>query len=87
MKFLKSQGNIRIPTRLIEEGCVGSFANAVFRLLIDLPSVDKEKDEGKLLAQSLWNVTDVNQLNADARLNATITEMILLRIHRRLVIY
>ena len=46
-------------------------------LLIDLPSVDKEKDEGKLLAhKAFWNVTDVNQLNADARLNATITEMI-----------
>jgi hypothetical protein len=37
---------------------------------------DKEKDEGKLLAQSLWNVTDVNDLNLDARLEATITEMI-----------
>jgi kynurenine formamidase len=46
-------------------------------LLIDLPSVDKEKDEGKLLAhKAFWNVTDVNQLNSDARLNATITEMI-----------
>ena len=46
-------------------------------LLIDLPSVDKEKDEGKLLAhKAFWNVTDVNQLNADARLKATITEMI-----------
>ncbi|MBC5840855.1 cyclase family protein [Flavobacterium sp. F-380] len=46
-------------------------------LLIDLPSVDKEKDEGRLLAhKAFWNVTDVNQLNGDARLNATITEMI-----------
>jgi hypothetical protein len=46
-------------------------------LLIDLPSVDKEKDEGKLLAhKAFWNVTDVNNLNPDARLEATITEMI-----------
>jgi hypothetical protein len=46
-------------------------------LLIDLPSVDKEKDEGKLLAhKAFWNVTDVNDLNLDARLEATITEMI-----------
>jgi kynurenine formamidase len=46
-------------------------------LLIDLPSVDKEHDEGKLLAhKAFWNVRDVNQLNADARLDATITEMI-----------
>jgi kynurenine formamidase len=49
----------------------------VKHLLIDLPSVDKEHDEGKLLAhKAFWNVTDVNQLNPDARLDATITEMI-----------
>lgn len=46
-------------------------------LLIDLPSVDKEHDEGKLLAhKAFWNVKDVNDLNTDARINATITEMI-----------
>ena len=46
-------------------------------LLIDLPSVDKEKDEGKLVAhKAFWNVKDVNNLYADARYNATITEMI-----------
>jgi len=46
-------------------------------LLIDLPSVDKEKDEGKLLAhKAFWNVKDVDNLNADARHNATITEMV-----------
>jgi len=46
-------------------------------LLIDLPSVDKEKDEGKLLAhKAFWNVQDVDNLNADARHNATITEMV-----------
>jgi len=46
-------------------------------LLIDLPSVDREQDEGKLVAhKAFWNVTDVNNLNADARHDATITEMI-----------
>jgi hypothetical protein len=35
-------------------------------LLIDLPSVDKEKTMEKLAHKSLWNVTDVNNLNADA---------------------
>jgi kynurenine formamidase len=46
-------------------------------LLIDLPSVDKEKDDGKLLAhKAFWNVTDVNKLNDDVRHDATITEMI-----------
>lgn len=49
----------------------------VKHLLIDLPSVDREHDEGKLLAhKAFWNVTDVNNLNADARHDATITEMI-----------
>ena len=46
-------------------------------LLIDLPSVDREEDEGKLLAhKAFWNVKEVNNLNSDARLNCTITEMI-----------
>ncbi|MXN92103.1 cyclase family protein [Flavobacterium sp. Sd200] len=46
-------------------------------LLIDLPSVDKEKDDGLLLAhKAFWNVKDVNNLNADARHSATITEMV-----------
>lgn len=42
-----------------------------------MPSVDKEHDEGKLLAhKAFWKVKDVHNLNADARLDATITEMI-----------
>ncbi|MEL1245648.1 cyclase family protein [Flavobacterium sp. DGU11] len=46
-------------------------------LLIDLPSVDREEDEGKLVAhKAFWNVTDVNNLNSDARHDATITEMV-----------
>ena len=46
-------------------------------LLIDLPSVDREQDEGKLVAhKAFWNVKDINNLNADARHDATITEMV-----------
>lgn len=46
-------------------------------LLIDLPSVDCENDEGKLLAhKAFWNVKDINNLNSDARHDATITEMV-----------
>ena len=45
--------------------------------MIDLPSVDREEDEGKLLAhKAFWNVKDVTNLNNDARLDCTITEMI-----------
>ncbi|MFV8343404.1 cyclase family protein [Flavobacterium sp. XS2P39] len=51
--------------------------SGIQHLLIDLPSVDKEHDEGELLAhKAFWNVTDVANLNADARLDCTITEMI-----------
>ncbi len=51
--------------------------SGIQHLLIDLPSVDKEHDEGKLLAhKAFWNVTDVNHLNNDSRLNSTITEMV-----------
>nr|WP_315200739.1 cyclase family protein [uncultured Flavobacterium sp.] len=51
--------------------------SGIKHLLIDLPSVDKEHDEGKLLAhKAFWKVKDVHNLNADARLDATITEMI-----------
>ena len=46
-------------------------------LLVDLPSIDKEKDQGKLEAhKAFWNVCDVNNLNQDARIEATITELL-----------
>jgi kynurenine formamidase len=65
------------PPYLEEAAALFIRESGIKHLLIDLPSVDKEKDEGKLLAhKAFWNVTDVNQLNQDARLNATITELI-----------
>uniref|UniRef100_UPI00404A109A cyclase family protein n=1 Tax=Flavobacterium sp. TaxID=239 RepID=UPI00404A109A len=49
----------------------------ISHLLIDLPSVDREKDEGKLLShKAFWNLDDVKDLNRKARKNATITELI-----------
>ncbi len=49
----------------------------VKHLLIDLPSVDKELDEGKLLAhKAFWNVNNTTHLNANARMDCTITELI-----------
>lgn len=51
--------------------------SGVMHLLTDLPSVDREKDEGRLEAhKAFWNVKDINNLNNDARLEATITEMV-----------
>jgi kynurenine formamidase len=65
------------PPYLSEEAAVFIRESEIQHLLIDLPSVDKEHDEGKLLAhRAFWNVRDTVNLNSDARLNATITEMI-----------
>lgn len=65
------------PPYIEEAAATFICESGIMHLLIDLPSVDKEKDDGLLLAhKAFWNVTDVNQLNSDARLDATITEMI-----------
>ena len=65
------------PPYLSEESAIFIREKGIQHLLIDLPSVDKEHDEGKLLAhKAFWNVKDVNQVNDDARFNSTITEMI-----------
>lgn len=65
------------PPYLTEEAVVFLRESGIEHLLIDLPSVDKEKDDGKLVChKAFWNITDVHQLSEDARLGATITEMI-----------
>jgi kynurenine formamidase len=65
------------PAYLAEEASIFIREKGIQHLLIDLPSVDKENDEGKLLAhKAFWNVKDVNNLNDDARMNCTITELI-----------
>lgn len=64
---------------LLEESAEFIKSINVEHLLIDLPSVDKENDQGKLLShKAFWNVKDVHNLNNDARLQATITEMVYL---------
>ena len=65
------------PPYLSEEAAIYIREIGIQHLLIDLPSVDREEDEGKLLAhKAFWNVKDVNNLNDDARMNCTITELI-----------
>ncbi|HEX9981270.1 MAG TPA: cyclase family protein [Flavobacterium sp.] len=65
------------PPYLDEDAAKFIRESGIKHLLIDLPSVDREHDEGKLLAhKAFWNVTDVNNLNEDARLGATITELV-----------
>ncbi|MEM1260102.1 MAG: cyclase family protein [Bacteroidota bacterium] len=59
------------PPYLLEEAVVHLREKGIDHLLIDLPSVDKEKDNGRLLAhRAFWN------LEGDIRFNATITEFI-----------
>lgn len=65
------------PPYLAEDAAIFIREIGIQHLLIDLPSVDREEDEGKLLAhKAFWNVKNVANLNDDARLNCTITEMI-----------
>lgn len=65
------------PPYLSEDAAIYIRELGIQHLLIDLPSVDREEDEGKLLAhKAFWNVKDVNNLNEDARMNCSITELI-----------
>jgi len=65
------------PPYLLEDAAIFIRESGIQHLLIDLPSVDKEHDEGKLLAhKAFWNVSNVAVLNSDARMHCTITEMI-----------
>ncbi|HKO76199.1 MAG TPA: cyclase family protein [Flavobacterium sp.] len=65
------------PPYMTEDAALFIRESGIKHLLIDLPSVDKEHDEGKLLAhKAFWNVKNVDDLNASARLDCTITEMI-----------
>ena len=59
------------PPYLLEETAEYLKEKGIEHLLIDLPSVDKEKDEGKLLAHNaFWNT------RGTIRMQATITEFI-----------
>lgn len=75
-KLSKNYSNTN-PPYLSEDAATFIHESAIHHLLIDLPSVDKEHDEGKLVAhKAFWNVKDVNTLNDDARFSCTITELI-----------
>lgn len=65
------------PPYLLEEAAIYIREIGIKHLLIDLPSVDREEDAGKLLAhKAFWNVKNTTMLNEDARLDSTITELI-----------
>ncbi|NCP06742.1 MAG: cyclase family protein, partial [Flavobacteriales bacterium] len=59
------------PPYLLEDAAIYLKEKEIKHLLIDLPSVDKEKDDGELLAHNaFWNT------NGKLRMDATITEFI-----------
>jgi kynurenine formamidase len=61
--------DVKATQFLVEKG--------IQHLLIDLPSIDKEKDNGILAShKAFWNITDVYNIPKDARVNCTITEFI-----------
>jgi len=65
------------PPYLSEEAVQFLVEKGIKHLLIDLPSVDREEDEGRLVAhKAFWKVKDIHNVNSDARFDATITEMI-----------
>ena len=69
-KLSKQYSNTNWPY-LTKEAATFIKEKGINHLLIDQPSVDKEKDEGKLLAhKAFWNYPEAT------RFNATITEMI-----------
>ena len=68
------------PPYLEEAAATFIRESGIQHLLIDLPSVDREEDGGMLLAhKAFWNVKDTIHLNAEARLDCTITEMIYIK--------
>jgi len=70
------------PPYLSQEATQYIVEQGIQHLLVDLPSVDREMDEGKLLShKAFWNVKNIHNLNSDARLQATITEMIFVPDH------
>ncbi|WP_053976205.1 cyclase family protein [Mangrovimonas xylaniphaga] len=64
------------PTYLLEETAIYLKKKGIKHLLVDLPSVDKEKDDGELLAHNaFWNTS------GKLRMDATITEFIFVPNH------
>ncbi|WOD44630.1 cyclase family protein [Hwangdonia lutea] len=68
---LSAQYSHTNPPYLLEDAAIYLREKGVKHLLIDLPSIDKEKDDCQLLAHhAFWNT------KGKLRLNATITELI-----------
>ena len=68
---LSMQYSYTNPPYLLEEATIFLREKGIKHLLIDLPSVDREKDDGQLLSHhAFWNT------KGKLRLDSTITELI-----------
>ena len=68
---LSAQYSHTNPPYLLEEAAIYLKQKGIKHLLIDMPSVDKEKDECQLLSHNaFWNTS------GKLRMDATITELI-----------
>jgi kynurenine formamidase len=69
-KFSKQYSHTN-PTYLLKDAAIYLREKGIKHLLVDLPSVDKEKDDCQLLAHNaFWNT------NGNLRMDTTITELI-----------
>ncbi|MEE9374619.1 MAG: cyclase family protein [Saprospiraceae bacterium] len=64
------------PPYLTKESMEYIVEKGVNHLLIDLPSVDREEDDGKLKNHRLFWKVDTNVANLSSRIQCTITELI-----------
>lgn len=70
IKYTNQYSNTN-PPYLLEEAAIFLRESGIKHLLVDLPSVDKEKDKGALHAhKAFWN------FSGELRMDATITELI-----------
>ena len=64
----------------LEQALIKYLVNeGVEHLIVDLPSVDREQDEGKLVGhKTFWKISDVEDTHSNERNHCTITELVYL---------
>jgi arylformamidase len=77
-KLTRRYGKEDVPPYFTAEAMEYIVASGFRHLLVDLPSIDRIFDDGKLLNHRLfWNVEPRSfEVNAETRINSTITELI-----------
>jgi len=78
MKLTAQYGEANIPPYFTADAMEYIVACGFRHLLVDMPSIDRLFDDGKLANHRIfWNVeAESREVNAKTRINSTITEMI-----------